>query len=1027
MKKEGILSLTVRRPVLTSVIFLIIIILGGIALSRLTIDLMPDISYPTVTIIANYPNTSPEDIENIITIPIEDAVSGIQGIELITSNSVEGRSVIRLSFTWGTDVTEAVNDIRDRLDRIMGRFPDDMERPTIRRLDLSQFPIMMLGVTGEMDKNRLYTFVDNNVKYRLERIDGVAAIDVQGGVQKEIHVLIKKEILEAYNLTPSVVANALRAENRNIPIGAVREHGRDILLRSPGEFVTIEDIQNIPIALKNGATIHIKNIATVFEATAEETQSIRVNGERGIVISLNKQSGANTVAVARGVRSEIETLHEDYPRVSIFPITDTATFIESAINNIGFSLIIGALLAFVILFLFLGNIFSTLVISIAVPISLMGTFLLMYIAGFTLNLMTFGGLALGIGMLLDNSIVVLENIFRHNEKAVERKRASILGVSEVAAPLIASTLTTIVVFLPVLFMGDISGIMFRQFAVIVGFSLLCSLFVALFLVPMLSSKMIRISLSLKSGSGGAKRVGEFLKKIELQYSTFLHKQLETPWKIVGVVAVAVIVSLWLLSKVGSDFMPAADEGEVRVSVDVDVGTPLKEFEAKIQEIEKIIDKNVPEASYTFTRVGGGGWIGSTAGTNSSTIRIFLKDERERSNEDIVRDLGKTLSAVAGAEIRVTPGRGLFILRHGAPSGDRIGIEVRGRDIEAGYKIATQILQSVEIVEGVTNARLSRDEGVSEQVIRVDRQKAYQMGITVSQMATFLEQIIQGHHATTLRVGGEDFPVVVKTNERDSVNISDILNFTVASSTGEFIPLRNFANIEMREGPSAIERQNRERIISVSADYTGRDGGSVIADIREGLSQISVPPDLSVVITGDYEEKQESFRALLIAIILAIILVYLVMAGQFESLKHPFIVLFSIPGAIVGVAVILILTETLITMQAMIGMIMLTGIVVNNAIILVDYSNRLKREEGLLGFDAIVTSGQRRLRPILMTALTTVLALIPLSFGIGDGGETQAPMARVVIGGLVSSTFITLFLIPSIYVILEKRVKKGVEV
>lgn len=1027
MKQQGLLALTVNRPVLTSVIFVIVILLGLVSFSRLSVDLMPDISYPTVSLVASYPNTSPEDIENLITIPLEDAVSAIQGIELITSTSQEGSSVVRLSFAWGTDLAEAVNDIRDRIDRILSRLPDDMDKPMIRKLDLSAFPIMMLGVSSEMDRSDLNTFVENNVKYRLERIPGVANVDVSGGLSKEIQVLIKAETLEAYHITPGTIAQALREENRNVPIGTIKEHGRDILLRSPGEFAGVEDIKNIPVSLKGGTTLYLRDIATVWETTEDETRSVRVNGERGIVISMNKQSDANTVAVSTEVRRELARINRDHPFLNMVAIMDSSQYIRASINNIGLSLIIGAVLAVIILFLFLENIPSTMIISTAVPISVTATFLLMYLNGYTLNLMTFGGLALGIGMLLDNSIVVLENIFRHNEEGLARKQAAVKGVSEVVQPLIASTLTTIVVFLPVVFIRGIAGIMFRQFAVIVSFSLLCSLLVALFLVPMLSSRLLHLKFTNNGRSaltGFAARVGKFLRNLESSYSERLTHLLQRPWRVIVFTLVLVIISFLLLTRVGTDFMPAADEGEVRVSVSVDPGTDLEDFETKISTIEEIIFREVPEAKYLFARVGGGGWGGSTAGTSRTTIRILLKNrkERNRSSDEISNFLRRRLAEIPGTEIRVNPGRGLFILRLGTSSGDRIAIEVRGRDIDQAFDIATSIQKSIETIDGITEASLSREEATNEQILRVDRQKAYEMGISVTQAASFLEQVIQGNRATTLRVHGEEFPVIIKMDETDVRDPEKIMQLTVPSSNGNPVPLSNFAYIDRQKGPSAIERKDRERIVTVNADYTGRDAGSVIADIRAKLAEISVPRDLSVIITGDYEEQQKAFRELIVAILLAILLVYLVMAGQFESLKHPFIVIFSIPGAVTGITLILLLTGTLITMQAIIGMIMLTGIVVNNAIILIDYANRLRREGDYTGMEAIIASGRRRLRPILMTAFTTTLALLPLSVGFGDGGETQAPMARVVIGGLVSATFLTLFLIPAIYSLLER--KKG---
>jgi HAE1 family hydrophobic/amphiphilic exporter-1 len=1018
----------VRRPVLTSVIFIIIIVLGLVSLSRLSIDLMPEITYPSISVVTSYGNVGPREMEELVTRPIEESLAAIQGAEEITSTSTEGMSVVRVAFDWGTNLDVSANDIRDRIDRVLRRLPEDIERPVIRMFDLSSFPIMIMGVSSSMNPLDLRQLIEDQVKYRIERVPGVAAVDIWGGLSREIHVDLKAAKLKALGLSTQNIVDALRNENQNIPAGLYQKGTAEVLVRTQGEFSSLEEIENTVVAMREGTPIQVRDVADVVDSWEEVRQAIRIDGKPSVRVSVSKQSGANSVKVAHDVNEEIGRINRDLPQIRVLPIIDTSKYIKQSINNVGTSLILGGILAIFVLFFFLRNIASTAIIATAIPISVIATFGLMYFGGFTLNIMTFGGLALGIGMLVDSAIVVLENIFRHREGGESPIGSALTGTGEVSSAIIASVLTTIVVFLPVIFMRGMSGIMYRQLAYVVSFSLLCSLVVALTLIPMLASRLIRHKSADSGGRPGRlKRVYASSEKtfrlIEERYSMVLQWALGHRRTVVTLAAVLFVGSVLLVRVIGVELIPKADEGEVRVDLEMAVGTRMEVVDQATRMVEKIVREQIPEMQSMLARSGGSGYRG---GGHTAQVRITLvpKSRRHRSDEQIANDLRGALQGIPGVTIRTRAGQGLFMLRLGSSSQDNVSVEVRGYDLATAQALAQRVNEVMQSVPGITDTRISREEGSPEQVIRIDRQKAADLGLTVSRIGEALETAVGGTQASYFRQGGKEYRILVRLSEEDRRSLDDLLDLTVVNNRGEPVILRNTVSTSPQEGPVRIERKDQERIITISGNFTGRDMGSVISDIRDRLRSVPVPKDFAVLFGGDYEEQQKAFHELMLGLALAILLIYLVMAGQFESLRDPFVVLFSIPTALTGIVVIMILTRTVFSMQAFIGCIMLAGIVVNNAILLVDYTNRLRREHGMGLMEAIRTAGSRRLRPILMTASTTVLGLLPLSFGLGEGGEAQAPLARVVIGGLLSSTLITLVLIPVVYSIFEHKLRGG---
>ncbi|MDD2332735.1 MAG: efflux RND transporter permease subunit, partial [Candidatus Cloacimonetes bacterium] len=757
----------------------------------------------------------------------------------------------------------------------------------------------------------------------------------------------------------------------------------------------------------------------------------RINAQTGVQISLNKQSGTNTVAVARAVLNEVELINQDISQLEIFPIMDSSVFIRRSINNVGASAILGGLLAIFVLLFFLRNLISTAIISTAIPISIIATFGLLYFSGFTLNIMTLGGLALGVGMLLDNSIVVLENVYRLREIGFNPKEAAVKGTNEVAAPIVASTLTTLVVFLPLIFMQGMSGIMFKQLSFVVAFAIFISMITALTLVPMLSSKLLKYNapdgeINHRLGRRLFDLVGNLLYSLENKYKNLLHLALNH--RLLTVISAVFLLSssLLLIPMIGRELMPEADEGELRISLEMEPGTRLEVTDAKLKQVETIVKQNVPELKHMIANSGGGAWGAARSHIAFSRLALVPKSERKRSSDDVANMLRPLLNQIPGAKIRVRPVAGMMSFRRMQSGAGRLELSIRGHDLDRAAELALNIQKIVDSVDGVTDSNISRSSGSPEELIIIDRQKAADLKLSVQKIAAMLQTVLSGTRTGYFREDGKEFDIILQLDDKDKTSFDDILNLSIINNAGEPIILKNLVRIERGTGAAQIDRQNQERITTVSANISGRDMGSIIKDIRLRLTELNIPQDFAVVFGGDYEEQKKSNRELMLGFVLALILIYMVMASQYESLKDPFVVMFSVPFAIIGVVLILFLTGTTFNIQSYIGMIMLGGIVVNNAILLVDTTNLLRREEGFSTRSAIEEAGRRRLRPILMTASTTILAMIPMALGIGEGGEAQAPLARAVIGGMLSSALITLVFVPVIYSFFEERRHKIVQ-
>lgn len=1007
-------SISVKRPITTFMVFAAIIVIGIFSLRQIPIDLLPDISYPAMAVITDYEGAAPEEVERMVTEPIERMVSTVNNIKEVSSISYEGRSLVLINFTWGTDMDAAANDVREKIALAERMLPDEAEKPLVFKFDPSLMPVEILSISGNLPLERLRRLAEDRVKYELEQIEGVASVSVSGGREREIQVLVDRDKLESVGLSIGQLVRILQAENINLPAGYMETEDQELLIRGMGEFRSVEQIKNVVICSRGGP-VYLKDVAEVRDSFKEERGEVLVNGREAVILSVFKESGANTVRVSERVRQRLSSIGKLLPpSVEIDTIIDTSEYIRDSISNLQQTAIQGAAIAMVVVFLFLANLPSTLIIFFAIPVSVLVAFILLRLAGLTLNIMTLGGLAIGVGMMVDNAIVILENIFRHRQRGEPAQRAAVMGSNEMGMAVTASTLTTLVVFISLLFVSGIVSILFKHIAYTVIFSLSASLLVALTLIPMLSSKYLSAkTLERKKGRGFSRKLNEYM---ESRYGFILDWALAHK-KVVILGSVSILgATLLLLPRIGSEFIPQTDQGVINISVETPTGTKWRITEKVAKKLEEVIRESVPELDKTLIQVGSeGGVIGSVMGTGSNnaslTVSLVERSQRKRSTMEITDLLRSRLADISGAKITFSEASAVQEIFAGTP----VVIEVRGYDLEEGKRLARRIADLIGKIRGVVEPRISYKEGMPELRINVDRDKASSLGLNFFQIADAVKAANEGKVATYFREAGSQYDIRVRLNRKDLQRPSDIGKILITSPSGRQISLDTVAHIERSSGPVNIERKEQQRVITISAGISGRDLGSIDREVREKLSKLKIPEGFSVEVAGQQKEMAESFRSLLGALILAVILVYMVMASQFESLRHPFVIMFSVPFALIGVIWILFLSRTTISAVVYMGLIMLVGIVVNNGIVMISYINIL-REKGMSALEATRTGARRRLRPILMTTFTTVFALIPMALGWGAGAELWAPMARTVIGGLSVSMIFTLILVPSLYTI-----------
>lgn len=1012
----------VSRPIATTMIYLIVITLGYIGFRFLPVDLLPPIEFPQLTIATNYSNVGPEEMELLITDQIENAIAGIPNVEQVNSNSSEGNSWVTLRFAQGTNIDEATNDVRAALDRVRRNLPPEVDPPRIWRFDPNDAPIVVMGARSEREMSELTRILEREIAKRFEQIPGVGSIDVWGGVYREIHVELVRERMASANLTSNDIVAAIGRENVNLPGGNIREGLSDLYVRTIGQFQSAEEVSNTIVSVVDGNPIRVGDVANVTAGFQDIGRYIEIEGMPTIRLGIRKQTGANTVAVAEAIHREAERINLERSDLQLRVITDQSTFIQRSIDNVRNAAIWGGILAIIVLFSFLRNGSTTMIIGITIPISIIATFGLLYFNGLTLNQMSFGGLALGVGLIVDNAIVVLENIVRQRQNGVNKEKSALIGTKQVSGAIVASTLTTTVIFLPVLFMQTITGIMFRELALVVVFALACSLLAALTLVPMLASKFLTVEPDNPDPEKRSKWQ-KFFEKVENKYATLVSSAIKRRAWIVSITVILVGLSVYVLPTIPFELTPQTDADEIRIQLSMDGGTNITVMYEYLQELERLVEAFVPMENVRY--------VSKEARNGRAQIDLTLVDASMMTTSatalaDDIRQ--KLVGTIPGADIRVNARSGLWILRRIFSSGgnetEAVQMQLRGYDLQQAEELAIMIRDQVEQIEGVTDVWAGIREGRPEQNIRFNREIMSRLGISARDLATAIQSNVGGSRAGVLRQQGEEIPITVRLRPEDRVSVHDINSINIRTASGDIIPISSVAEQISERGPTNINRINGQRVTYITANLEGGVAlGTAVNRIRSELSQVPLPDGFSIYFGGEYEEQQKAQRDFTLAIIMALILIYMVMAAQFERFIDPLIVMFSVPVAIVGVVPTLLLTGTTLNLQSMMGIVMLIGIVVNNAIVLVDYINLMRREQGLNVREAVVEAGRLRLRPILMTTLTTILGLLPLSFGIGTGGELQAALARVVMGGLAASTLITLFLIPIIYVSVASVLEK----
>jgi HAE1 family hydrophobic/amphiphilic exporter-1 len=1018
-----ITDLSVKRPVTVVIICLALAVLGVFSLGRLAIDMIPDISFPVIVIYTSYPGVSPEEVEENLTKTIENAAASASRVEKISSTSSEGSSLVIVEYQWGTDLADASNDLRERLDLIRDYIPDEATQPVLFKFDPSMAPIMVLSVEGRRDMASLRYIAENTVKTNLEQIDGVASVAVSGGIQRQINVDLDRSLLASYGLTIDQVVNLLRAENLNVTGGSVVEGARKYSLRTLGKFSSPEAIREVVVGNRLGRAIRVEDVGEVYRGAVDEESEVLLNRNPTIILRVQKQSGTNTVQIAGRVRERLERLRQSLPPdIHLVELFTSSDFISKAISNVWQAALIGGLLAIAILFLFLRNIPTTLIIGVSIPLSIIITIIAMYFANLTLNMLSLGGLALGIGMLVDNSIVIIENIFRYRESGVKPIEAARHGALEMSNAIMASTLTTVAVFLPlVLFIRGLARELFRDLAFTVTFSLLASLMVALTVVPMLSSRIRAVRVRQKSNTllnveEELEARGPILRFVDRVYRAALRWTIHHRWLVLVGIMALFAVSLAMIPRVGVELIPQTDQGDINIAITTAVGSDLDTTRATVDKIYRIIEENVPEKKRALINVGSSGMLFSTGSSNTASIRLALvdADKRSRTDKQVTEALRPLLAQVPGATVRFTSGFGP--MSGGGATTGGLTVSIRGYDLEKGKVLAEQVKKVMDSVDTVKDARISREEGLPEYRIRVDRNRAAQYGLTAAQVGTTIKRAFEGEAVAKVLEEGNEVDVRVRFRPEDRLSSRDLDLISISTPTGGSVPLTDLLRVDRGYGPVSIQREGQQRVINIDAQVLG-DVRSAVARIKTGVDRLVIPPGFAIIYGGSWEDIQKTIKDLVMVLVLSIILVYFIMAAQFESFRDPFIILFTLPTAFIGVIWMHLATGTIFSAFSGIGVLVLVGIVVNNGIILVDYANML-RKRGYELDRGVLAAGRTRLRPILMTVLTTILGLVPMAFFRGSGSELNRGLGLTVIGGLTLSTLFTLFLVPLLYHLFE---------
>lgn len=1046
-------------------VFLALLLTGLVSLSRLGLELLPDISFPAAVVFTAYPGVGPEEVEAAVTRPLEEAVSTLGGVESLSSTSAEGVSMLVIRFGWSTNMDLIVPEIREKLAAAEEELPAGTERPVIVRYNPEFLPSIVLTVSSRSEGLDLRRLSEKQIVPELEKIEGVATVQLFGGRIAVVSCSLDLEAIGKLEIPISRILRVFEAENVNLPAGSVDLKEHHVVLRALGEFESLKDIENVLVGYRERVPVYLGEVASVRMGSLPREQFFRAGQSPGVQLAVRKQPGSNTVEVNRAVVAALDRLQGRLPpSVQVRVQSDQSRQILNSIGGVADAAWQGGLLAVLVLLLFLRNIPSTLIIAVAIPVSVVATFAMMDFAGITLNVVSLMGLTLGVGMFVDNSIVVLESSYRKVLAGLGPSEAAVEGAGEVATAISASTLTTLAVFFPIVFLKDLAGLIFKDLAYTVAFALAISLVMALTLVPVLCARFLRVSAGSRlaaaaapgrRGGGDPTRAGPVdldvsladvelhtgnrlidavgrgiqrgLRALEELYGRALGWALEHTTAVLLSAGLLLAVSVASVAILGMEFLPETDEGQFEISMQTRVGSSYARTEGKVAQAEAVIrEVTGPDLVSISSSVGRGGTLQGVAETGShfSVLEVRLTDKnlRRRSVWRIIRQTsGRLRREVLDTRFRFRLQGVVALATTVSGDSEPVVVELSGDDLDQGLAVAQRIGAVMEAVPGLRDVEVSYKTGKPELQLRVRRREAASLGLSPLEIAATLRTAYKGTRVSTYREAGDSYDVYLILEEGDRQDLERLRTLFFINPAGEKIPLENVVQVVEGRGPVVIARQDRTRLITVTAGLSGeRPLSRVMQDLQRGVSALGAPPPgTSVRYTGSFRQMQESFRSLLLVLLLAVALVYMVMAAQFESLLHPLIIMFSVPFAVIGMVAALVLTGTPFSLMSFIGGIVLVGIVVNNAIVLVDYTNRL-RGWGLSLREAIVRGGKTRLKPILMTSLTTIVGLVPMAIGLGSGSEVRTPLGRAVLGGMITSGLITLILVPTLYWLVERR-------
>ncbi len=1011
----------VKRPIMTTLCFVTVVILGLFSLAKLPIDLYPDIDTNTLMVITMYPGASAEDIEQNVTKPLENTLNSVEHLKHITSQSRENTSVITLEFEYGYDIDVLTNDVRDKLDMVKSSLPDDSENPIIFKFSTDMIPICLLSVEATESMPGLYKILDDNVANPLARVDGVGSVSITGAPKREVHVYVDPNRLEAYNLSVEQISNVIGAENRNVPGGSFDIGSNTYSLRVKGEFAETDEIKNIPVGSYQGKVIYLRDVARVDDSLEERTQQTYIGGKEGAMIIIQKQSGANSVQISEKVMEMLPRLQKNLPSdVKIGVIVDTSDNIRNTIASLEETVLYALLFVMIVVFVFLGRWRATMIIIITIPVSLIASFIYLFATGNTLNIVSLSALSISIGMVVDDAIVVLENVTTHIERGADPKQAAVHGTNEVAISVIASTLTLIAVFFPLTLVTGMTGVLFRQLGWMVTIMMIISTTCALSLTPMLCSQWLR-----RQNNHGKlytiffTPIEKALDRFDNGYASLLRLVVRHKTVTIVICLATFVGSIFLMKNVGTEFFPTQDNARIGVNLELPIGSRVEIAQEVTGRLDALWRKKYPEIeaiSYTVGPASSDNTFASLSdnGAHIISMNIRLSDpgDRERGIKEIAdgmrQDIETQFPEYKKAQVNVGGGRG-----QGMGGQSTVDFEIYGYDFTETDTVAQQLKTILEGIPGTADITISRSDYQPEYQVDFDREKLSMYGLDMQTAAYYLRNRINGATASRFREDGEEYDIKVMYDPVHRTQISDIENILIYTPSGQGVRLKELGTVVERFSPPTIERKDRERLITVSAVVDGVPMSEVVTKAQLKIDEMHIPSGISISLSGSFEDQQDSFSDLLMLGVLIIILVYIVMAAQFESLTYPGIIMTSLLFAFSGVFLILWITGHTLNVMSMIGAIMLIGIVVKNGIVLIDYIT-LNRERGMSIRLAVIDGGRSRLRPVVMTTLTTILGMVPMAAGSGQGAEMWQPMGTAVIGGLTFSTILTLLFVPVLY-------------